>query len=105
MLITVKLVHNDVLLPGRGGEVGLVAGQPKLHVLGDPVVVGEVPVPCVHGGILPAPLTGGKPCVSVKKKRGCSKNHILYVILIKLVAQNMMKCYQRKELLTSVIEF
>lgn len=70
MLITVKLVHNDVLLPGRGGEVGLVAGQPELHVLGDPVVVGEVPVPGVHGGILPAPLTGGKPCVSVKKKGG-----------------------------------
>lgn len=59
MFITVKLVHNNVLLPGRGGEVGLVVGQPELHVLGDPVVVGKVSVPRVHGGILPAPLTGG----------------------------------------------
>lgn len=44
----------------------LVVREPELHVLGDSVI-GEVPIPGVHGGIFPAPLTGSYPCVSVKK--------------------------------------
>jgi hypothetical protein len=79
MVLTVKLVYDDIFLFGDVCEVGLIPGEPELHVLRDPVV-SKVPVPRVRSGAITTSLSRRKPRVPERKSAGLidSRNRYIY---------------------------